>query len=130
MESLNVGIAVGKALFHIHQLQMNAINTIHHILRHRCRQRGDSLMVGQGCSSQHNVRDFCIQTVLITMLNIMFLFFFICLFFSDVLVFLSSIHSPVHTTYYSITDALISNYNFRFSPECAILHSVVLHLEI
>jgi len=37
MVSLNVGIAVGKALFHIHQLQINAINTIHHILRHRDR---------------------------------------------------------------------------------------------
>lgn len=40
---------------------------------------GDSLMVGQGCSSQQSVMDFYIQTVLLTMLiflkyNVFFLF--------------------------------------------------------
>lgn len=39
---------------------------------------GDSLMVGQGCNSQQSVpvRDFCIQTVLITMLNSLNMMFF------------------------------------------------------
>lgn len=87
----------------------------------------DSLMVGQGCSSQQSVpvRDFSIQTVLITMLNSLNMMFFL-----DVLVFLRSVPSPVHTKDYllcTITNALITNYNFGISPVCAILHSVGLY---
>ncbi len=83
-------------------------------------------MVGQGCNSQQSVpvRDFCIQTVLITMLSSLNMMFFL-----DVLVFLHSVPSPVHTKDYllcTITNALITNYNFGISPVCAILHSVGL----
>ncbi len=54
-------------------------------------------MVGQGCSSQQSVpfRDFCMQTVLIAVLNSLNIMFFL-----DVLVFLHFVPSRVHTKDY------------------------------
>lgn len=78
----------------------------------------DSLMVGQGCSSQQSVsiRDFCIQNVLITMFNYLNtppLPFFV------VLVFLSYVVSSVNTKdSCSITNVLITNYNCGVLPVC------------